>query len=86
MKKDMIRWAVIMFPQGPFKGSVNIAVRGEHVHTAQEAKELIDNCEQEYINKENKLAKPSASGYLKEIESQVIDCEADNTNGGTILQ
>jgi hypothetical protein len=74
-----------MFPQGPFQGSVNIAVKGEHVHTAQEAKELIDACEQEYANKQGTI-KPSANSHLKEIESKVVDVPADNADGGTVLQ
>lgn len=42
MPEEKKRWVPVCFPMGPFTGSVNIAVKGEHVITAEDAKKLID--------------------------------------------
>lgn len=47
MTKELKRWAVIMFPTG-LKGKVNLAIHEKQLHTAGEAKELIDACEGEW--------------------------------------
>lgn len=45
MTKELKRWVAVMFPNGPFKGTVNLAIKGEHVVTAQTAKDMIDAAE-----------------------------------------
>lgn len=45
MPKDMKRWVPVCFPMGTFKGSVNIAIKGSNVLTAEKAKKLIDATE-----------------------------------------
>ena len=45
MNEDKKRWVPVYFPKGPFKGSVNLAIKGENVVTADAAKELIDAME-----------------------------------------
>lgn len=45
MTNDKKRWVPVMFPAGPFPGSVNIAIKGENVVTSEVAKQLIDSVE-----------------------------------------
>ena len=45
MNEDKKRWVPVCFPMGTFKGSVNIAIKGSNVLTAEEAKKLIDTTE-----------------------------------------
>lgn len=50
MTKELKRWIPVCFPMGPFKGSVNIALKGTNVLSAKEAKELIDMTEGQMKN------------------------------------
>ena len=45
MNEEKKRWVPVCFPNGPFNGSVNLAIKGDNVVTADAAKELIDAME-----------------------------------------
>lgn len=45
MNEERKNWVVIHFPNGPFQGSVNLAIAGKDVVSADAAKEMIDTLE-----------------------------------------
>lgn len=54
MNADKKNWVPIFFPEGPFKGSVNLSIKGENVVSAETAKQLIDLTEGKDLNKKEK--------------------------------
>ena len=53
MSADKKRWVVIHFPEGPFKGSINLAIKGEYVVSAKAAKTIIDELDKPGENDDN---------------------------------
>lgn len=47
MNEEKKEWVVVRFPQGPFQGTVNVAISGEWVVSANTAKELMENMDKE---------------------------------------
>lgn len=69
MNEEKKRWVPVFFPNGPFKGNVNLSINGANVCSAETAKELIDAVEKNDADKNNSAGNTGSEGTPEVPES-----------------
>lgn len=74
MTEDKKRWAPVYFPEGIPAEPINVEIKTEHVLTAQEANEVISECEIAHASKNSRYWCAYSKGTPK-IQSAGEVCE-----------